>query len=69
MSFLTFLGYFMVSMFLWKMVCVGVNIVASKFFKWRLNGAIKSGKIKMISMEDLLDKIQEEKGKGDGSWH
>jgi hypothetical protein len=71
MNLLTFLGYFIVSMTVYQAL-VFVGFYGFKFFtQKRLESKIKSGKVKMISMEDIVSELSktQKQENGDGSWH
>ena len=53
MSFLMFLGYFLTSMFIWRLINIGIIVILKYMAKKRVEKAIKDGRIKMISLEEL----------------
>lgn len=70
MEFTTFLFYFFCSMLVWRISAILFKASLKFLIQWRLKKAIKSGKIKMMTMEDIINKIQDEKQEGgDGTWH
>jgi hypothetical protein len=72
MEFLTFVGYFMASMVIYQLISFGGFYGYKYFTQKRLESKIKSGEIKMITMDDIvseLGKTQNKEEDGDGTWH
>lgn len=67
MNFLTFFLYFIASSFLYQLLNTAVYIVIKKYMKYKLEKDIKSGKIKMVTLQDLLGQVPEDGG--DQTWN
>lgn len=70
MSFFTFLLYFTGSMVIWYTVSFLIINTFKFFAQRRFNNKVKNGEIKMMTMDELIEKIQDGKQPGDdGTWH
>lgn len=68
MTFLQFFGYYIGSQVALQLIIVTYFLIKQRFQKSSLQKDIKGGKIKMVTMEDLMDELSENK-EGKKTWN
>jgi len=63
MTFLQFLGYFLVSQFLYQCLILGLYALRRYFAQRTLDNMVANGKIKIMTHEQLLEMMSEEEKK------
>ena len=66
MSFLQFLTYFIIASFIWQFVLIFLDLAFKKYAERKLKKSIESGKIRMITLDELYE-MQE--NKDDKKWN
>lgn len=65
MTFLTFLLYFISSQVIYTLLSIAVYYGYKRFIRYKFKKALQNGQIKIVTMEDLAKKVEED----DGTWH